>query len=332
MIIILGIGRSGTTWLAKIFDSHPDTLYRHEPDAVLHDDAIPLFPTGAEVDRYRDATARYLDDLMALNDIRPRGSLPVFVKSYRGPVARAALRAWIMAVKGLQQPFPKWPMLKHAPVPDFVSPGDRDRVRYVFKSVSCLYRAKLLLSAKPDAKILHIVRHPCGYVSSQLRGMQLKLMLGGMFLNDMAARPEAQRYGFTLQRLQAMTFEEQMAAMWVIHNDRAMADLTDDPNYRLVVYEDLCRRPFEVAKDLLLFCGLPWSDATDAFLHQCVDHRGDNERYFQIIRSPIKAAIKWQQELTADQIERVMRVVAPTRPGELYADRDVAVTADALSS
>ncbi len=34
-ILVVGAPRSGTTWLAKIIDSHPDVLYRHEPDEVL---------------------------------------------------------------------------------------------------------------------------------------------------------------------------------------------------------------------------------------------------------------------------------------------------------
>ena len=34
-ILILGAPRSGTTWLAEIIDSHPDVLYRHEPDVTL---------------------------------------------------------------------------------------------------------------------------------------------------------------------------------------------------------------------------------------------------------------------------------------------------------
>ena len=34
-ILILGSQRSGTTWLAKIVDSHPDVLYRHEPDETI---------------------------------------------------------------------------------------------------------------------------------------------------------------------------------------------------------------------------------------------------------------------------------------------------------
>ena len=35
LILVVGAPRSGTTWLAKIIDSHPDVLYRHEPDETL---------------------------------------------------------------------------------------------------------------------------------------------------------------------------------------------------------------------------------------------------------------------------------------------------------
>ena len=34
LIFLCGMARSGTSWLGKILDSHPDTLYRHEPDIV----------------------------------------------------------------------------------------------------------------------------------------------------------------------------------------------------------------------------------------------------------------------------------------------------------
>lgn len=42
MILILGSPRSGTTWLAAIFDSHEDILYRHEPDIVVRQPLLPI--------------------------------------------------------------------------------------------------------------------------------------------------------------------------------------------------------------------------------------------------------------------------------------------------
>jgi hypothetical protein len=32
IFLVFGLPRSRTTWLGKIFDSQPDTLYRHEPN------------------------------------------------------------------------------------------------------------------------------------------------------------------------------------------------------------------------------------------------------------------------------------------------------------
>ena len=34
-VMLVGSPRSGTTWMAKIIDSHPQVLYRHEPDSTL---------------------------------------------------------------------------------------------------------------------------------------------------------------------------------------------------------------------------------------------------------------------------------------------------------
>ena len=41
-ILVVGLPRSGTTWIGKIFDSHPRTLYLHEPDSAVPMNGIPL--------------------------------------------------------------------------------------------------------------------------------------------------------------------------------------------------------------------------------------------------------------------------------------------------
>jgi len=42
-LFIVGMTRGGNTWLGKIFDAHPDVLYRHEPDSILKTKTVPAF-------------------------------------------------------------------------------------------------------------------------------------------------------------------------------------------------------------------------------------------------------------------------------------------------
>lgn len=318
LIFILGTGRSGTTWLGKIFDSHPSVLYRHEPDTVLVNGALPFRPGPEESETYAGQAAAYIDALLEVRDIKAAGSLPVFDKRYRSPAQNLAYRALVYALKALQRPFGSVGFVRHAEVPDLIDERQRTSLRYVLKSVSSLSRARLFSRARPEAKIIHIVRHPCGYVASRLRGIRLKLMQGDTFLSSLAEMPQAGEHGLTLDRLENLSFEEQLAAVWMLHNEGTMAEMAGAPNYRTVVYEELCRRPIEISRELFAFAGLGWDPQTEAFLNLCLSHDGRRERYFQTVRSPIKAAFKWNSELDADQIARITNLVADSLPGRLY--------------
>ena len=47
MLMIAGMPRSGSTWVGNIFDSHPQTIYIHEPDSQIHTQAFTQFPRTA---------------------------------------------------------------------------------------------------------------------------------------------------------------------------------------------------------------------------------------------------------------------------------------------
>ena len=89
IILILGAPRSGTSWLAKIFDSHPDVLYRHEPDTVLRTEAFPWMCGNEDIPLYRDAGEAYLRQLTEVATLKSAGSIPMFRKRHRSPLCVA---------------------------------------------------------------------------------------------------------------------------------------------------------------------------------------------------------------------------------------------------
>src|SRR4026207_2139032 len=82
LILLFGQPRSGTTWIGKIFDSHPNTLYRHEPDSGSTLKNLPLIASVADCHKHRSTVTHFVDRLALLNNPRSAGTLPIFPKSY----------------------------------------------------------------------------------------------------------------------------------------------------------------------------------------------------------------------------------------------------------
>src|SRR5580658_4388008 len=99
VVLLLGAPRSGTSWLAKIFDSHPDVLYRHEPDTVLRNWDLPWMCPRDEVGKHVDAARIYLRQLIETATLKTAGSQPMFRKRFESPAAHLARTAIIHALQ-----------------------------------------------------------------------------------------------------------------------------------------------------------------------------------------------------------------------------------------
>src|SRR5690348_2541774 len=89
VILVVGSPRSGTTWLAKIIDSHPDVLYRHEPDDFVpagHKDALTELQLWLRERRLRAAAKR-----------------PRFRKSWRSAQAELARSGYLACLAAAQR-------------------------------------------------------------------------------------------------------------------------------------------------------------------------------------------------------------------------------------
>jgi hypothetical protein len=317
IIFLFGMPRSGTTWIGKIFDSHPDTLYRHEPDSWGRLNSIPLMAPVELAHEYapliRDFCARLPD--MKLTKVA--ASTPIFPKHYYSPLRYQLFRLNVVAVKAAAKVFGEQALQ------NLIRDEDMPHIRMVWKSIESLGRLGVIERAMQPCYGIHITRHPCGYVASVLRGESQRRFTGdvsaGEDLGLLALcldTATARQHGLTLESLKSMHPVERLAWRWVLYNDKAMQDIENEPGCMTLRYEDLCRDPMGIARQLFEFSQLPWNEQTERFVSQSTSR--DVGRYYSVVKDPLKASTKWKEELSRADIDRIHSVVAMTRSGALY--------------
>lgn len=306
-ILVFGMPRSGTTWLGKIFDSHPDTLYRHEPD-TWRGLSIPRYVEAEETDRYATIVQTFTGELPTFNAVRVAGKLPLFPKAYLSRSQAHLMRSSVwLAHLGGRLNF-ELPVFMHG------STGDYAQRRVVWKSIESLGRVGLVLNSLPAAKAIHVLRHPCGYIASVLRGRR------GKRFSDSAAASEdygifkvanntslGTQYQLSVDKLEMLTPEERMAWRWVLINEKALLESKATGRALCVRYEDICINPLKGTERMFGFTGLEMTDQTRRFLTASTTHTDD--RYYSVYKNPETAAMRWQEELPSKTVERVMAIV-----------------------
>jgi len=308
-VLILGSPRSGTTWLAKLFDSSESVLYRHEPDSVVPSTNVPFLPSSEEANLFELPACLYLAALANVRELRVVGSLPIFPKAYRNIFCEKFRVALLVFFKLLDKFLRPLGFRSKYNVPDLVRGRSLASTIVLMKSVNSLGRAKVFSCADKNLKVVHILRHPCGFVASQLRGGDLKLMNVQTFIETQAEMDQAKRRGLSRSVLESLSLEEQLESLWMMQNEKVMEEMAGNPQYKLVRYEDLCDDPLETLEALFSHTGVPMTNQVRKFVMRSQSGDGKNEKYFQIVRDTKKASRKWKEELDSAQISRIMAFV-----------------------
>jgi hypothetical protein len=304
-ILVLGSARSGTTWLAKLFDSHPEILYRHEPDEFT--------PAGPGLE-----PAVQIANWLRQRGLRAAAKRPHFRKSWR-PVPLAVTRQVIgAAVAAMERLNPASGIV----LPDMVSPYRWHLVRAAIKLVN--WDATLVARTLPDTRCILLLRHPCGQVASTMAGVAANQFgRQGNASNEpidlTAAVACATREGVDAEGFAALPYAARLAWNWRAFNEPAVEGLRDLPNARIVIYEDLCRKPEMVARDLFAFAGLDWNVNTAAFLSSSThDHRP--ARYYDVFRETVLVADHWRQSMSTTDQDAVRSVVSSSALSACWPD------------
>jgi len=318
-VFVVGGGRSGTTFLGKLLDSHPEVLYRHEPDSVLVNTEIPFVPHRDEMQRFEASARAYLETLCHVSATKVSGQAPFFDKVYRSGTQKKCFLTGLYLAKAVERlagPLMRRPL----PVADFIRGGMDDRIVHVIKSVDSPWRTVLFSNAMPNARFIHIVRHPCAVVNSRLRGIESKLMGSKTYLKPAFSAGMADGYPFTLEEMEARSFEEKTAFLWMICNQWIHDSMAGRPGYFMVCYEDLCRELEATTRRLFDFAGLSWNAQTEAFIHALQSTDARDVGYFNVMRAPLASLDKWRSQLSGEQIERIERLVSLSELGRRFLD------------
>jgi LPS sulfotransferase NodH len=298
-ILILGAPRSGTTWLAKIIDSHPDVVYRHEPDATLPspsplaDAALPpLLAHWAAETHARTVTKR-----------------PYFRKSWQAGWARV-LRTLVATAVGAAARMPR-PLRADWRVPDM---GARMAPRVAIKSVTWAEGAAVLARTLPASRTILIVRHPCGQVASVMRGnrqrrFELRTEGTDMPFNEARAVRFAASHGIAVAEFHTLPDAAKYAWSWRAFNEPTYVALAPQRNVHVVLYEALCADPEALARRILKFAGLDWNRQTADFVRRSTARQGE-AGYYAIFRNAVATAETWRSAMPLIDQEAVLSVAS----------------------
>ncbi len=317
--LLFGLPRSGTTWIGKIFDSHPNTLYRHEPDSGGALRQIELIPLLETTESYRSSIQEFVGCLASINTTRVAASLPLFPKRYYPAARFIAHYLTVVAAKAGTKFFGE------LSVPPLVDYRRCPQMHIVWKSIESVGRLGVIVRAVPNCRAILIMRHPCGYVASVVRGESLGRFTDSKPSSDdygvlrmLMVTPQARAYGLSLAIMKSLHPVERLAWRWVLFNEKALDETNDVYGCTYVRYEDLCANPLQKARDLFAFAGLSWHRQSEKFVRQSISRT--SETYYSVFKNPDFAASRWQNELPAELIDLTLKVAARSRVGRLYLD------------
>jgi hypothetical protein len=311
--MLVGSPRSGTTWIGSLFDSHPDTLYLHEPDVIVKEPRLPMVPSAKRPEPPAAVTRAFLARMAKTRALRSVFMRERFTKAWRGTLANRVRDGMILAARGLAAALPPLRLDRRISIPDL---GGRAAPIVVLKSVDAITRLSAYARAAPEVTFLFIIRHPCGVVRSKQRGVAMGKMAEEPLYDDLFALPRTD--GVDPAAARQWPNERRAAFDWTVRNSWVLDEVAGLPNVHIVDYEKVANDPRAETARLFGLTGLPANAQTDAYLDSLLATERGQGDYFAIGRNPAKAANEWRAGLPEADKALVAETVAGSPAGALF--------------
>lgn len=272
--LIVGHGRSGTTWLLELLDLSPQTFCRNEPDLAARSPFQELWHDGrvcrrspAALDGGWDQAVRWTVARMGHTDLPAK-----VAKDYPSPLSRS---------RGLSRLVPGKTLRRYARAAvlslrgeEWALPGSvRDQRGFeqalpIIKFVQAPGWAAFVLRHRADVPVFHIARHPGGFLNSwSKRYLREADPAAVRESNRQRLEDVAREYPHWAERFgdpAAMSTDESELWYWRYATEAIHDAGQGNPLYRLINYEALAADPVPVLRDCFAACGLNWTGAIES--------------------------------------------------------------------
>jgi hypothetical protein len=301
-IVVIGVPRSGTSWVSVILATAPRTVLVNEPDypdypsgdlAVKEYGVYPVLSPGTSAPRYE-----------TMWDVAFRGGFP------NRPVTRRAGRVLVSLPHRVRQPIVRtaaW-MLRTVS-----RPSDNCIVKTVHAQFAIDW-----IAARYHPVVIVVRRNLLSIIGSWLQLGFVPYAIDTPF--ELADHPVIQR-----EYLKPLSVDPPPSNSSMLHQiawhvgllsiglERAIAR---HPDWIVLSHEDLCRNPSEQFRVLFSQTGLEWTDAAERELDR-MNRPGTGVEPRRVARDRIDS---WKATLTAEQVTEATRILEPFGGGPGVGD------------
>ncbi len=321
LVFILGSQRSGTTWLANIFDTNPETLLFMEPFAP----AYGIFPEFPGASCFLESPSPYLDHLL-------RVEMPTRLLRYKSLLFRRSmidpawfrLERWIartvtsrsrLVPNRLRKYTLKFELLNLNRMEDSypLYPKTIQPPFWVIKELRFSGKIPILRHSFPQAYFIVIVRHPCATVHSIMNWFER----GGLgelrrdietYLEKMEVQAASKPYKNLIARCRNGSLAHKIALYWRISYETMFRQLETYSSFQFVVYEQLALQPKEMAVQIFRQMGIPWSYSIDEYLSYSTKAQPQDAGPVTTVRESATYYRSWMEEIPESRQQAVFDI------------------------
>ena len=321
LVFVLGSQRSGTTWLANIFDANPETLLFMEPFAPSYG----IFPEFPEASYFLESPSPQLDHLLRVEMptrlLRHKSLL--FRQSMTDPgwfrlerwlsrrltggsmLVPNRLRKYALKFKALNlnRMEDSYPLYTKTSQPPF----------WVIKELRLSGKIPILRHSFPRAHFIMIARHPCATVHSILSWFE-RGVLGELrrdletYLEKIEVQTVSRPYRDLIVRVRNGDLAHKIALYWCVSYETMFRHLQGYSSFQFLVYEQLALQPQETARLVFRQAGIPWSHSADEYLSYSTKAQQQDPGPITTIRESTTYYRSWMKEISESTRQAVLDI------------------------